>query len=395
MLPAPFFYDAGDTFMDYYNTNYWAYNSGRFEEWKSIYPLFVFVISKIVTSAKCIAEPNGLELRNCDINSIYYLVGSAVLACVVSAYAVLNSENFKQRFNSANVALLIFIFISSIPLLNSMERGNYVIICLLFLALSIATPTQWVAALFFAMAINIKQYLILLLLTPFLKRQWGYLYLVILACLGINILSLFLISEPKYDLIFQNMLGFSESFDGGYFQKVWNPTSFVAWDKLIRLSWHVEEIISSNQLDFLKSLSFSALLVVRLLSFIIFILILSKSERLSQKYISVMLLVLLMVNLDALGGYSLILLFPFLGAFSVRPLAKWLYLFVFGVLFPLEIPTSIGSFLENRSWLSGLVVHENAFITFGAIMRPCFLLALMCTMGLDILIDDKMNRNFY
>lgn len=393
-LPSPFFYNAADSYMDFYNTNYWAYNSARFEEWKSIYPLFVFVFSQLITSIECISAADPFALRSCDSSSIYYLVGMAVLASAVSAHAVMYSKAYKQRFNPPSFAMLVFVFLSSFPLLNSLERGNYLILALLFLALSLVTPIWWISALFLAAAINIKQYLLVLLLAPFLKRQWSYLSLAILACIGINILSLILISEPKYELLFQNMFGFSESLNGAYFEKIWNPTSLVAWDKLIRLSWHVEQSISSNQLNIFKSLIFLLLIVVRLVSLAVFIFILLQSERLSQKYISAALLVFLMVNTDALGGYSLILLFPFLGAFSDRPLAKWLYLLTFGMLLPVEIPIGPGILNESQSWLSGLEVHEVMFVTFGALIRPCILMAMMSTIGIDILIGSKIDRNF-
>jgi len=47
-LPSPFVYDKSDTFMDLFNTMYWAYYEGRYTDWGSVYPPLGFLFLKII-----------------------------------------------------------------------------------------------------------------------------------------------------------------------------------------------------------------------------------------------------------------------------------------------------------------------------------------------------------
>ena len=42
-LPSPFANYKFDTFMDLFNTMYWAYDHGRYSEWQSVYPPLNFI----------------------------------------------------------------------------------------------------------------------------------------------------------------------------------------------------------------------------------------------------------------------------------------------------------------------------------------------------------------
>ena len=53
VLPPPFFYNVDDTFMDFFNTNFWSLYDGRYENWRSIYPIFTFLVGKLLTNPEC------------------------------------------------------------------------------------------------------------------------------------------------------------------------------------------------------------------------------------------------------------------------------------------------------------------------------------------------------
>ena len=49
-LPAPFVFDVGDTFMDWFNTAYWAHNPGAYSVWGTIYLPLSFVLTGLLAA---------------------------------------------------------------------------------------------------------------------------------------------------------------------------------------------------------------------------------------------------------------------------------------------------------------------------------------------------------
>ena len=52
-LPQPFVFDTNDTFMDWFNTAYWANNPGAYDVWRSIYPPLSFVFLDLTSLPGC------------------------------------------------------------------------------------------------------------------------------------------------------------------------------------------------------------------------------------------------------------------------------------------------------------------------------------------------------
>lgn len=52
-LPQPFFYEPSDTFMDWFNTAYWARDPGAYDSWRTIYPPLTFVVLRSLGSDRC------------------------------------------------------------------------------------------------------------------------------------------------------------------------------------------------------------------------------------------------------------------------------------------------------------------------------------------------------
>lgn len=383
-LPPPLFYDSTDTFMDFFNTNYWALNSARFEEWKSIYPIFVFIFSLLFTSQDCRLLGNPLQVRECDAYAIFYLIALYAIACFLCAKKEACSLEEKGSKYSTKW-LLFFVYLTAVPALFAMERGNYLLLAFFFLVLSRVSGYSWWSALCLAAAINIKQYLLVLLLVPALFRRWGYLSVVLLGCIAINLFGLLVIQEPKYGLLIENMMGFSQTIGGSYFEKIWNPTSLVAWDKLIEFSPHVQGRLGGEVYMFVSDFSKLGIFSIRVVSLLVFMTMLLRSENLNEQYISLLLLILLMVNTDALGGYSLILLFPYFSAVKDRPLGKLAFLLLIFIFFPAEIPVGPSILDQNMAWLSGRQINQPMSITLGAMARPVLLLFLTGVMLADML----------
>ena len=64
-LPQPFVFDTNDTFMDWFNTAYWAHHPGAYDIWQSIYPPLSFVFLKLVGLPGCYLD-SPFYARDCD-----------------------------------------------------------------------------------------------------------------------------------------------------------------------------------------------------------------------------------------------------------------------------------------------------------------------------------------
>src|SRR6478609_6651456 len=65
-LPQPFYIDYYDTYMDGYNTVWWAWQGGMYDVWQSVYPPLSFVWAKIFSLPKCYYGGSSSTARSCD-----------------------------------------------------------------------------------------------------------------------------------------------------------------------------------------------------------------------------------------------------------------------------------------------------------------------------------------
>src|SRR5436305_7091839 len=78
-LPQPFVFDINDTFMDWFNTAYYAHNRGAYDTWQSVYPPLSFVFMRAFGIPACYAN-NPANARDCDVVGI-----STILLCYLIA----------------------------------------------------------------------------------------------------------------------------------------------------------------------------------------------------------------------------------------------------------------------------------------------------------------------
>lgn len=393
-LPPPFFYNSMDTFMDFYNTNFWAFDSARFEEWRSIYPIIVFGFSKLFTSASCLGLGGPFVLRACDTFSIWLLFIVYTVGIWASAEVILSQlKRHGIELETWGAGVLYVGLALAMPGLFALERGNYIILAFMFLAMATCLGDRWQSAILLMLAINIKQYLVVLLLVPFLKRQWGYVTLALAFGIAINLLGLIVVPEPRYDLLIDNMLGFSSGEEISYFEKIWNPTSILAWEKAILFSPHMSNYFVDRGLSqFIAAAAVLSVWIVHGISIWVFLLLLAKSKSLSPQYMSLVLLMLLMINTDAIGGYAIIFLLPFLASVCSRPNGLVCLVLLVGLFMPIEIPLGPGITSTEFSHLGQVQSNEVLRVTLGAILRPLVLLALLAVTWVDLGCPNELSR---
>lgn len=371
--------------MDLHNTNYWSFNPARYEEWGSIYPIFSFLFAKFTVPNYCASLASGFEFRDCDWVSplvLIFIAGFSAILMGLPPYQGVR-ESPKLVISENNIAKIIFCA-TTLPLLYAIERGNYIIYALLFIAAARFFGESVLSALFMALAVNTKQYLLVLVIPLLLHGRWSYICVFSLFSVLLNFFALLIIEEPRYDLILKNMIGFSGGATGSQFEKLWNPVSIAAWWKVANFSTQIQNHLSAQYLDVLRGGLDMSLWLVKLISFISLGGIFFRRRDLDFDYISFAVILILIVNLDSVGGYSTVLLLPYIFTLRRRPMGRGLMLVFFLSLIPLEIPIGPAFHDASIAWLSGRKIDFDMAITLGAILRPILLLFLLVLVVFDI-----------
>lgn len=377
-LPAPFWFDARDSFMDFFHTNYWAFQEGRYSEWHSIYPLPVFLIAKLITNPVC-AEGSAFLMRSCDTPSVWILFGSYVIGSGLSTMLFVKEAGL-SGVSWCGKLIIYFSFLFCLPGLFALERGNYIVMALMFIAAAKLFGGRWQGALCMAIAINIKQYLLVLLLLPFLSRKFIYLGWVVVFGLLINFIAYLVIPDPNYRLLPDNMLSFSGVGGYNYFHKMWYSTSLFSWLNKYNGPGHaVWMLMGINLASVLRQ---SVVLLVKLG---LLLMVLRGLRRVfteavdlfadSRAWLAV-LMGLFILN-DSPGGYAFLLLLPFVGVMCKTQPNIWVFSCLLLIFMPLDIVlTHNYSIGEQLSYLSGVQFEAQTGLTIGARLRPLILITL-------------------
>jgi hypothetical protein len=385
VLPAPLFYNHNDTFMDFFNTNFWAFSDGRYDDWGSIYPIFTFLVGKLFTNPDCaINISSAIDLRACATGDVGYLLIAYIIGaggCAAIAMRHLRGKLHEYRMGFAVIVCVAVLF--SLPGLFALERGNYILISFMCLALAVVFKDDWKSALCLAIAISLKQYLVIVCLAPLLKRRFDYLTITLLFVLVLNLLGMLFIDENHFHLIIENMLSFSSTATS-YFEKMWYATSFSALVKVLENSPATVRFLPLPVIDIAKGVIYTTLWIAVAMTFTALALTIRLAAILSWEYISLVALTALVLLVDGVGGYSLILLVPYLIAvlgqdngLNMGRLPMILPL-VFILLTPLDIvigPTARQ--IGGESFLSGRFVEFAPSLTLGSYIRPVAVFLLM------------------
>lgn len=215
-LPQPFVFDTNDTFMDWFNTAYWANNRGIYDVWRSIYPPLSFVFLDATSLPGCYLQ-SSLYARDCDWlarSTIYaFYVVDVVLAWV--CFHRLDRRTAPMR--TAAIAL-------GLPMLFTLERGNLILVAFAFFMIAhgpviASKPWHWFAA---AVTINFKPYLVLPMLAYAVKRDWRTLELAGIATIALYLVTLALVGAGTPMELASNTANWVV-FQGG---QVWNEVNY-------------------------------------------------------------------------------------------------------------------------------------------------------------------------
>ena len=388
-LAAPFYYDKSDTFMDLFNPLYWAYLDGRYTEWKSVYPPLNFLFLRLLDflfGGACYAVPSCVREHSPLIIVVFASIYLTIPAIVLRM-------QYEKNYSVIEKSLLYFLVIFSPPMLFALERGNLILITPILLAF-VLSGNGLKRSIYIAVLINIKAYLVLLLMYFFIKRIWRDLLICIFFSTLIFVLTGWLL-DPSYYLFFANIFYFSSG--GGSFslrEVMSMPSSISAYAYVLKnpsavtlLSAHMSASTVSYvgaAIEFVKWSSLAASLAI----------VSIKSSVIRDAEIFA-LLVVLVCNLGVwVGGYTMILYIALIPVFLKMHLRFVLLGLVALIYLPLDLmPVMTESIGTQYSYFSDTYVSVNWTLGFGSLVRPVLNIALLLTVSWEFFARGVKKRS--
>lgn len=382
MLPTPFFFDANDTFMDLYNTIYWSWQPEKYTDWGSVYPIFVFMLGQMIGNSSCILNASSaFDVRDCNSYSLFILITAYIIGCIVSGIVIVR-DSVKEKsisYQSLNICMWIFIALTSVSGLFALERGNFIIFAFMLLSLVALFKNKWPSAVALGFAVCIKPYLLFLIFIPLAKKNIKYTCITFITIIITIQLSVFIVDDPNWILIINNLIRFGDLSNFSSMEKIWFPTSISSYLK----------VLIFNQSKLIQYIDFSLITVVIALLYstiwvlflfflfgLYYLINLLKIIDINFGYFFIILGLLILSN--SIGGYGILLLFPFLGSiFSDFSYSKKIRFLIISLLFPVEIPFTPSFDCTGLSFLSGLQCQEVLHVSLWSYARPLILIILL------------------
>jgi hypothetical protein len=369
-------FSINDTFMDFFNTLYWSVTDGRYTEWRSIYTPINFVILQLLFDDTC-KDYIPLGLRDCSTLSILPLLSLLLIANALNAVKFLRSNNSK-----ASSFLLFCAITLSLPNLFALERANLIIISYFFLSLFVFHGCR--STMFLSIVVAFKQYLVLLAFIYILKKDWKKVYSFIFQSLILLVASTVLLWDQNWWYFISNMFDFGASTDFSLFERVWFPNSINSYVR----------VLESPKLQNLSLGSFSTAglfsnvaVVIGIIPTIVVIFSalafgFMDLRSLSEPKLIAFTMLNILILFEPLGGYSYILLIPFLHQYTQN---SRLHTFLVAIIFlPIDFSLNFGKTVCGYSWFAESYLCVLTEVTLLSVIRPSALIVLSVSLAVSL-----------
>jgi hypothetical protein len=376
-LPQPFVFDTNDTFMDWFNTAYWANNPGAYDVWRSIYPPLSFAFLDVFSLPGCYLQ-SPFHARDCDT------LGRATIAALYVINVALIWLAFR-RADPRTAPMRTVALGLGLPLLFTLERGNLILACFpaFVLAHGPLLRSARARAVAAAVTINFKPYLVLPVLALALKRKWRALELAGMATVAIYLATLALVGGGTPGEIASNTANWVV-FQGG---QVWNEVNYsTSYAPLLTIRTSqipLLEFVSSRTVE---RIEFAVPLAIRLTQALALAALAAawlQPKALPASRIAAIVLGAYLVT-QSPGGYTqLFLLFLVLLEPFRRP--GPIVAIVCAYLLCLVGDVQVASILQitGTSWLGERTVTAAFGLTWGHFLRPGLIVLIVWALSLD------------
>lgn len=244
-FPQPFFYEADDTFMDWFNTAYWAHTSVAYEAWGTIYPPLSFAFLRYLGKQSCFIGAEPIAVRACD------WVGISIIHVIFVINIVLVARIFLKTDRRTSLPRS-FALCAGMPMVYALERGNlllpsFTMVILGFGPLLRSARLRWVCV---GAALNFKVYLIGAVGAQLLKRRWLWFEGVLIATVVIYLLSYGLVGAGTPSEIVRNIGDYASALKPSQFLDIWYANTYKPLQVLLEgESLPVSKILGSQVAD--------------------------------------------------------------------------------------------------------------------------------------------------
>ncbi len=376
-LPQPFVFDTNDTFMDWFNTAYWANNRGIYDVWRSIYPPLSFVFLDATSLPGCYLQ-SSFYARDCD-----WLARSTIYAFYVID-VVLAWVCFR-RLDRRTAPMRTLAIALGLPMLFTLERGNLILVAFAFFMIAhgpvtASKPWRRFAA---AVTINFKPYLVLPMFAHALKRDWRTLEMAGIATIALYLLTLALVGAGTLAELASNTANWVV-FQGG---QVWNEVNYsTSYAPLLMFRTLDIPLLQFVPSRLIETIEFLVPIVIRagqMLALAALAAAWLQPKALPEHRIAAILLGAYLVT-QSPGGYTqlflifLVLMEPWKGAGPVTAIACAYLLCLVG-----DWPLATVLDVTGTSWLGERTVTASFGLTAGHFIRPGLIVILVGALALD------------
>lgn len=244
-LPQPFFYVPEDTYMDWFNTAFWAHNFGAYDSWGTIYPPLSFVILRVLTDGSCYIS-EGYSTRACD------WWGALTLHLIYIANCILVTKTFLKIDRNTAVPRA-FALCAGLPMLFALERGNILLLCFTAVLLAYgplvrSARLRWLAAAF---AVNFKVYLIGTLFAQLLRRRWRWFEGAMITTIAVYLVTFAILGEGTPGQIYKNISDFAGLWEAATPLDLWYAVTYRPLISLLHGPFPTTTAIGSYWVDVL------------------------------------------------------------------------------------------------------------------------------------------------
>lgn len=377
-LPQPFVFDPNDTFMDWFNTAYWAHHRGAFDVWKTVYPPLSFVFLKLAGDPSCYVS-DAFAARDCDVYGRIAILSCWAIGSAVATYAFWKADPRTALFRGVG-------FTFGLPWLFTLERGNLILVCFIFFAFAFGgiARSNWTRAIASAFLINFKPYLLVPVVATAINRRWRNLELAGFATLGLYLLTVALLGDGTLGQLIAGAAAFIKLTGNQVWESVFYSTSYAPFLGFDTYRFPTRDFLPSRTVDLIMTAIPIIINVSRLISIVTIIGSFLQPGIVNERRIALILLSTYLVG-SSPGGYTatFIVFLVFLEPWR-RPGPIIAIVAAYVSCIPYDNVLSTFIEISSPAWLSQRPVTEEIGISLGIFLRP----GLMCFMLWGIALDS-------
>lgn len=382
-LPQPFFYEPFDTWMDWFNTSYWAHHPGAYDSWATVYPPLSFVVLRLFSKDSCYAEANGYSARECDWVGLWSMHGFFFLNVVLLFLSFRRVDRATAPWRAVSLGL-------GLPSLFGLERGNLIVICFTCVILGFgpllrSARARWTAI---GMAINFKVYIVAALFPQLLRRRWRWFEGAAIATVIVYIVTYGLKGEGTPIEIYENIRDFSGLYQAITFLDLWYAVTYIPLISLLDGQYGmVSGLVGSHTVDVLLVVVPGLVRIAQGMIVVAAVATWLRPEMVPVHRLTFFGLALAMISAEP-GGYTQNILIFFVFLERARGFGRTWAIMV-GYVLCLPFDAIIGSVppLVQESYLAGRQTFFTYYITVGPFLRPLLVLSLAYALSCVTLRD--------